>query len=148
MGVYSTLEDWEPGILHPNLALWNLDRGSEWLLIHATTTKKKGPPKHSWKYADHVTLYVNCLPSLTLRSSDRKFTPEVNSYLISVCVYQIHTVTSPPPHGLQATRLLLPWHLPSKNTRVSCPFLLQGIFPTQELNLHLLSVSCVGRQIL
>ena len=51
--------------------------------------KKKGPPKHSGKCADYATLYVNCLPSLTLRSSDRKFMPEVNSYCISVHVCSV-----------------------------------------------------------
>ena len=38
------------------------------------------------------------------------------------------------PHGLQPTRLLLPWDSPGKNTGVGCHFLLQGIFPTQGLN--------------
>ena len=38
------------------------------------------------------------------------------------------------PHGLQPTRLLCPWDSPGKNTGVCCYFLLQGIFPTQELN--------------
>ena len=42
------------------------------------------------------------------------------------------------PHGLQPTRLLCPWDFPSKSTGVVCHFLLQGIFPTQGLNLHLL----------
>ena len=37
-------------------------------------------------------------------------------------------------HGLQPTRLLCP----GKNTRVSCYFLLQGIFSSQGANLHLL----------
>ena len=37
-----------------------------------------------------------------------------------------------------APRLLCPWNSPSKNTGVGCQFLLQGIFPTQELNPHLL----------
>ena len=36
--------------------------------------------------------------------------------------------------GLQPTRLLCPQDFPSKNTRVGCHFLLQGIFPTQESN--------------
>ena len=36
------------------------------------------------------------------------------------------------------TRLLCPWNSPGKNTRVSCHFLLQGIFPTQGSNLGLL----------
>ena len=37
-----------------------------------------------------------------------------------------------------ATRLLCPWHSPGKNSELGCHALLQGIFPTQELNLHLL----------
>ena len=36
-----------------------------------------------------------------------------------------------------AARLLCPWDFPGKNTGVGCHFL-QGIFPTQELNPHLL----------
>jgi hypothetical protein len=36
------------------------------------------------------------------------------------------------------TRLLYPWSSPGKNNRVGCRFLLQGIFPAQELNQHLL----------
>ena len=42
------------------------------------------------------------------------------------------------PHGLQLIRLLRPWDFPDKNNGVSCHFLLQGIFPIQGLNLHLL----------
>ena len=34
--------------------------------------------------------------------------------------------------------LLCPWDSPGKNTGMGCHFLLQGIFPTQGLNLHLL----------
>ena len=43
-----------------------------------------------------------------------------------------------PSHGLQPTRLLCPWDFPGMNTGVGCHFLLQGIFLTQGLNLHLL----------
>ena len=42
------------------------------------------------------------------------------------------------PYGLEPTRLLCPWDFPSKNTEVDYHFLLQGLFPTQELNLGLL----------
>ena len=41
-------------------------------------------------------------------------------------------------HGQQPTGLLCPWDFPGKNTGVGCRFLLQGIFPTQGLNLCLL----------
>ena len=43
-----------------------------------------------------------------------------------------------PPHGLQPTRLLCPRNSPGKGTGVGCYYLLQGIFPTQGLNLSLL----------
>ena len=42
------------------------------------------------------------------------------------------------PHGLWPARLFCPWDFPGKNTGVGCHFLLQGIFPTQGLNLRLL----------
>ena len=37
-------------------------------------------------------------------------------------------------HVLQPARLLCPWDFPGKKTGVSCPFPLQGIFPTQGSN--------------
>ena len=42
------------------------------------------------------------------------------------------------PYGLYPTRLLCPWYSYGKNTGVRCNFLLQGIFPTQASNPHLL----------
>ena len=44
------------------------------------------------------------------------------------------------PHGLESARLLGPWSYPGKNTGVGCHALLQGIFPTQGSNPHLLHV--------
>ena len=41
-------------------------------------------------------------------------------------------------YGLYPTRVLSPWNFPGKSTGVGCRFLLQGIFPTQGLNLGLL----------
>ena len=43
-----------------------------------------------------------------------------------------------PPHGLWPTRLLCPWDSAAQNTGVGCHFLLQGIFPTQGSDPHLL----------
>ena len=40
----------------------------------------------------------------------------------------------------EPARLLCPWDSPGKNTGVGCHFLLQGIFPTQRLNLCFLSL--------
>jgi len=42
------------------------------------------------------------------------------------------------PYGLQPTGFLCPWDSPGKNTGVGHHALLQGIFLTQGLNLHLL----------
>ena len=41
-------------------------------------------------------------------------------------------------YGLQPARLLCSWDSPGKNTGVDCHVVLQGIFPTQGSNLHLL----------
>ena len=53
----------------------------------------------------------------------------------SICAQSCSTLCNPmdcsPPVGC-------PYDFPYKNTEVSCHFLLQGIFPTQELNLRLL----------
>ena len=42
------------------------------------------------------------------------------------------------PSGLWPARLLCSWDSPGKNSGVGCHALLQGIFPTLGLNLHLL----------
>ena len=42
------------------------------------------------------------------------------------------------PHRLLPARLLCLWNFPGKNTGMGCHFLLQGIFPTQGSNPHLL----------
>ena len=46
------------------------------------------------------------------------------------------------PHGQYPTRLLCPWNVPGKNTRVGCHFFLEGIFLTQGLNPCLLHLLC------
>ena len=47
------------------------------------------------------------------------------------------------PHGLKPRRLFCPWNFPGKSTGVRCHCLLQGIFPTQGLNLPLhISLHC------
>ena len=42
------------------------------------------------------------------------------------------------PMDLEPASLFCPWDFPGRNTGVGCHFLLQGIFPTQESNPHLL----------
>ena len=48
------------------------------------------------------------------------------------------------PYGLQLTKLLCPWDSPCKNTGVGFHARLQGIFLTQESNLHLLHQQAVS----
>ena len=63
------------------------------------------------------------------------------SQCVCVCVCVLsHSVISDSwqPYGLLPTRFLSPWDSPGKNTGVSCPFLFQGIFPTQGSNPYLL----------
>ena len=50
-----------------------------------------------------------------------------------------HLVTSDSAtHGLQSTGFLCPWNSPDKKTGLGSHSLLQGIFPTEGLNLGLL----------
>ena len=44
------------------------------------------------------------------------------------------------PMDYSSTRLLCPWDFPGKNTGVSCHALLQGVFPIQRSNPHLLQL--------
>ena len=44
------------------------------------------------------------------------------------------------PHGLQPARFLCPWNSPGKDTGESCHAPFRGIFLTQGLNFHLLSL--------
>ena len=47
------------------------------------------------------------------------------------------------PYGLWPTRLFHPWESPGKNTGVGCRALLQGVFLTQGMNLHLSLTSLI-----
>ena len=52
----------------------------------------------------------------------------------------LHPCPTLQPYKLWSDRLLCPWDSPGKNTGVGCYALLQGIFPTQGLNPHLLGL--------
>ena len=68
----------------------------------------------------------NCYQSLTKGGS---------LLLLFSCQVLSHLFASP---WTELARLLCPWDFSRKNTGVGCLFLLQGIFPTQGLNLCLL----------
>ena len=58
---------------------------------------------------------------------------------VHVCAHSVSCVwLFETPWTVEPTRLPCPWHSPGKNTRVGSHVLLQGIFPTQELNPGLL----------
>ena len=78
---------------------------------------------------------------------------DIFSYVWDICVYISLCVCSLShsvkfdflrPHGLVFARLLCPWDDPSRNTRVGCHFLLQGILLSQGLNLCLESPALAG----
>ena len=55
-----------------------------------------------------------------------------------VCVLVAYSYLTFQPRGLEPISLLYPWNSLGRNTGVGCQSLLQGIFPTQGLNLGLL----------
>ena len=59
---------------------------------------------------------------------------EHNALHLSCVLVAQSCLDSSQPHGLEPTRLLCPRDSPGRHTGVGCHFLLQGIFPTQELN--------------
>ena len=71
-----------------------------------------------------------------LRSNDNNNSNNNNNE--SESVSGLVVTNSLQPHGLGPTRLFCPWDSPCKNTWVGCHFCLQGIFPTQGSNPHLL----------
>ena len=54
-----------------------------------------------------------------------------------VCAQSLQSCLTLQPYEQLPTRLLCPWDSPGKNTGVGCYALLQMIFPTWGLNLHL-----------
>ena len=63
----------------------------------------------------------------------------VNSAAMKIEVHTCSVMSdSLQPHRRLPTRFLCPWDYPGKNTGVGCHFLLQGIFLTEGLKLHLL----------
>ena len=66
-----------------------------------------------------------------------RLTVELN-YFLRACISHSIMSNHLQPCGLQPARLLCPRDSPDKNTGMGCHAFLQGIFPTQGSNLHLL----------
>ena len=82
---------------------------------------------------DNITTLSFNYPTKSVHSWSTNFTPYLALY---TCLITQSCLS-----------LLIPWDSPGKNTGMGCHTLLQGIFSTQRLNLHLLSL-LHGRQIL
>ena len=106
-----------------SLLLWRWAR-TAWNLFHSS---------HDIHLSNATVLY---LQQSSLVSPDW---PGAASWLLWGWVNVSHSVVSNSvtPWTLP-TWFLCPWNSPGKNTRVSCYFLLQGIFPIQGLNPGLL----------
>ena len=84
--------------------------------------------------------YENVLPKLINTLCSVRISWVIAIYfqsLVYACVSHSTACNSLRPHGLYPTRLPCPCSSPGKNIGVSCHSLLQGVFPTQELNLGL-----------
>ena len=98
----------------------------------------------AWDSAFLTSSHVRCThiwPGTCFKSGPSKCTWGCTCwYLAGPCIMLSLSVMSNSlwSHGLQPTRLLCPWDSPGKNTGVGCQALLQGIFPMQGSNLHLL----------
>ena len=89
---------------------------------------------HSFK---GCTLPPSCLNPIQDLSEDGMESEERHVYSVA----QLYLTLCDPMDYSPQRRLLCPWDFPGKNIRVSCHFLLQGVFLAQGLNprlLHLL----------
>ena len=128
---------------------WHVVRFSQWkalgagsycllkLAVSCLILLTKAAALTMWPYSNHFS-------ACAFRSRrDEACSPWDSSPLGSfpsycLCVLSHSVGSELRPHGLWPTRLLLPGDFPGKNTEVDCHFLLQGIFPTQGSNPHLL----------
>ena len=114
---------------------WGLRVGHDWvtelnwLCMIIITTATKSKPKKQLQHG------VSWFLLATERRNPETQKPAVLVFCVCVCSVISDSLK---PHGLWPTRLLCPQYFPGKNTEVGCRFLLQGIFPTQGSNPHLL----------
>ena len=97
--------------LSPASLVWGI------CLLPLKTTAPSGNSPHSLQYSGSLSIDI--------------FRPQR-------CVSLSAMSDSLRPHGLQPARLLSPWDSPGKNIEMGCHALIQGIFPTQGSNQHLL----------
>ena len=84
---------------------------------------------------DSTFISVVCRIKTTITKTGNEYFHKDYVYM---CAHAQSCLTLLQPHGLQPTSFPCPWDFPGKNTGVGCHFLLQGIFPPQGSNSHLL----------
>ena len=106
-------------------------RKLEWVMV--PSSKGSSQPR-DWTHASYTCLLHSQADSLPLKQP-------AGGGLVSKSCPNLAT-----PWTVVA-RLLCPWDCPGKNAEAGCHFLLQGIFPTQELNLGLLHCRQILHQL-
>ena len=108
------------------------DRGRVW--SYAVPSQEMSRTFRCWKKQERI------IPYRLQRKQGSVNVLILNFWPPELCVRAVTSVMSNSlrPYGPQSTRLLCPWDSPDKNTGVDCHVLLQGIFPTQGSNPHLL----------
>ena len=99
-----------------------------------------------WPHTLTTWFILNVMPKLdTLKTGEEQKPKEAIKCLkwhmstLCICVFSRQVMAdSLLPRVLLPARLLCPWEFSGKNTGVGYHFLLQGIFPTQGSNAHLL----------
>ena len=99
-----------------------------------------------WRILPHyfIKSFLNCLINKykiwNLQGAGRKHTSNLHNNEVFCCLVAKSCSDSFETPWTTAARFLCPWDFPGKNHGVGCYFLLQGIFPTQGSNPHLLRV--------
>ena len=135
--------------------LWGMvkDREDWYAEVHGVTEGHR--IRYNWATEQKQPPAVSCclefvMEKLSCQRPEESFAPAVSdektetqaievicseTFVVVICEVLSESLQ---PHGLKPARLLCPQDFPGKNTRVGCPFLLQGIFPTRGSNLSLL----------
>ena len=114
---------------------WRADSLEKTVTLRKTEDKRrKGRQRMSWLYGITAAMGMH-----SWLNSGRWFGTRRLCVLQSLGLESDILVTEQQQqHGLGSARLFCPWNFPSKNAGTGFHFLLQGIFLTQEWNLHLL----------
>ena len=95
-----------------------------------------------YTYNEHYSVFkrnANLIHATTWMNLDGTVLSEISqtcSHAVLCCAQSLQSCLTLQPMDCP-TRLLCSWDSPGKNTGVGCYALLQGIFPTQELNTFL-----------